>query len=498
MKRVRVQRLAGQLLPPVAARPLSSCAFHSSASALAPRSAVAATTFTSSSSSSSLTLTSTSSRPSSFSLSASCSPAAARQQSTSASASSIDNSNSNGAFTSPYGAFGGRSKGTFMSTEAISETITPGLGPSVNPRFPELAPDAATAPAYPSPLPARARQSAKLAALHARLGLSQRLPLETLARTLVDASADPSPRFNNSNLAYLGVSMMHFHVTEWLMVKYPRLPMVILHGALKAFAGPQALADVARQWGVEQAAAPGAEVDPGLLQYSLLADRHRIGRWGYQRKEAKHLKKYKWRHGISSRIVFDDDFGDVMEDGEASAEESGEVPADFDASATELGGSMNAVVKTRLSNEAHANAVRAVVGAVYAHCGREAVRSFVRAHVLSRQLDLESLFRFKLPTRELTYLCARENFEPPVARLESETGRMSRTPVFVVGIYSGADKLGEGAGASLDMARQKAAMNALKSWYLYSPGENVRVPSDTLLEDVAPWEPVYVDIGEIL
>lgn len=385
----------------------------------------------------------------------------------------------------------------------ITETVAPGLGPSVDPRFPELNPDAATAPAYPSPLPSRARQSAKLAALHARLGLSQRFPLETLARTLVDASADSSPRFNNSNLAYLGTSMMHFHVTEWLMVKYPRLPMVILHGALKAFAGPAALADIARQWGIEQAAAPGAEVDPGLLQYSLLADRHRVGRWGYERKEAKNIKKYKWRHGISSRVVMDDDFGDFVtsegshgEEGEGG--EGSEVPSDYDASAAELGGSMDAATKTKYANDAHANAVRAVIGAVYAHGGREAMRSFVRAHVLSRQLNIEKLFRFKLPTRELTYLCARENFEPPVARLESETGRMSRTPVFVVGIYSGADKLGEGAAASLDLARRKAAMNALKAWYLYSPGENVRVPSDMLLEGAAPWEPAYVDIGEIL
>lgn len=399
-----------------------------------------------------------------------------------------------------------------MSTATWTATTAPGLGPSIDPRFPELFPDAASSPAYPSPLPGRAQQSAKLAALHARLGLSQRLPLETLARALVDASADPSPRFNNASLAYLGATLIHYHVSEWLLCKYPRLPMVILYGAMKAFAGPQALADVARQWGVEAAAVPGAEVDPGLLQYSLQHDRQVIRRWGYQRAEAKNLKKYKWRHGISSRVVLDDDFGDTVDEAQGEGPrpreledgEEGSVASDFDeggnydANATDLGGSMDAAAKTKLSDDAHANAVRAVAGAVYAHGGREAVRSLVRAHVLSRQLDLERLFRFKLPTRELTYLCARENFEPPVARLESETGRQSRTPVFVVGIYSGQDKLGEGAAASLDHARAKAAMNALKAWYLYSPGENVRVPSDMLLEGAQPWEPAYVDIGEIL
>ena len=37
-------------------------------------------------------------------------------------------------------------------------------------------------------------------------------------------------------------------------------------------------------------------------------------------------------------------------------------------------------------------------------------------------------------------------------RLLKETGRFSNSPVFVVGIFSGADKLGEGFGSSLKMA----------------------------------------------
>ena len=42
----------------------------------------------------------------------------------------------------------------------------------------------------PSPDPSRAHTSAKLAALHARLNISHKVPLETLARALVDPSAD--------------------------------------------------------------------------------------------------------------------------------------------------------------------------------------------------------------------------------------------------------------------------------------------------------------------
>jgi hypothetical protein len=39
-----------------------------------------------------------------------------------------------------------------------------------------------------------------------------------------------------------------------------------------------------------------------------------------------------------------------------------------------------------------------------------------------------------------------------LARLLKETGRFSAAPVFVVGIYSGPDQLGEGFGSSLSMA----------------------------------------------
>jgi dsRNA-specific ribonuclease len=92
----------------------------------------------------------------------------------------------------------------------------------------------------------------------------------------------------------------------------------------------------------------------------------------------------------------------------------------------------------------------------------------------------------------------REGFEAPIARLVSETGRLSRHPVFVVGVYSGKDKLGEGAGSSLDEARTRAAANALKAWYLYRPLE-VTVPSSTEGElDASKWRPNMIDCGEIV
>lgn len=345
---------------------------------------------------------------------------------------------------------------------ASAEDVTP---PSTNTK---------TRRSLPSPLPSQAAQSAKLAALHARLSLPPKVPLQTLARALISHSADANTNFNNANLAYLGSTILNYHVLEYLVCKWPRLPMPVLYEALRAYAGRDCLHMVARRWGVEAAAAPGAEVDPGLLQWTYTGAHATATRWGYLRSDKERAGLH--RRGISSRVVLDDDFGDQLD-----APTGGE-PA----------------LREHFESEAFAGAVQAVVGGVYTHCGREAAKAFVKSHVLSRQFDPSSLFAFKVPTRELAMLCAREGFEPPLARLESETGRASRTPVFVVGIYSGKEKLGEGAAASLDMARRKASMSALKAWYLYSPGNKVRVPSDTMEAGARKWTPPHIDIGEIV
>ncbi|KAF4974370.1 hypothetical protein FZEAL_8702 [Fusarium zealandicum] len=334
--------------------------------------------------------------------------------------------------------------------------------------------DQAPSTSLPSPAPQRAAGSAKLAALHARLSLSNKIPLETLARALVVPSADQNPSFNNSNLAFLGSTFINYHVLEYLVCKWPRLPMSLLYEALRAYAGKESLHQIARRWGVEAAAAPGEEVDPGLLQWKPVASGLQT-RWGYVRAEAAVTERYEARRGISSRVVLDDDFGDTVQK-PLTGEEG----------------------YNHYQHEAYSSLVQAVIGAIYTHCGREATRDFVKSHVLSRQVDVSSMFEFKLPTRELAMLCAREGFDAPTARLESETGRLSRTPVFVVGIYSGAEKLGEGSGPSLDVARWKASMNALKAWYLYSPSNKVRVPSDMLEEGAKPWKAPHIDIGEVI
>ena len=86
-------------------------------------------------------------------------------------------------------------------------------------------------------------------------------------------------------------------------------------------------------------------------------------------------------------------------------------------------------------------------------------------------------------------------------RLLKETGRYSAAPVFVVGIYSGPDQLGEGFGSSLSMAefrvripsrvlrvmsltQLQAAEDALQRIYLTrTPLDQLQLPSQTFIGD---------------
>ncbi|KZF23400.1 ribonuclease III [Xylona heveae TC161] len=372
------------------------------------------------------------------------------------------------------------SSSSFSSPSPSSEPIS-SLPPSSAEQ--DIVYDYETLTQYPSPPPELARSSAKLAALHARLGLPERFPLETLARALVDPSADPAPRFNNGSLRTLGNNLLGYYAAEHLVCKYPRLPLTVLFQAVYAYIGPKALSQVRHEWGIELAAEPGGEVDPGLLQFARLTP----GETPAEGTSGRPNEEMGWRRGMSSRVVYDNMYGEPKTEMEAS-----ERP--------ELAPGVTVEDKRgETAEHAGANCVRAIFGGLYLHAGRPAAKKFFHDHFLSRQLDIAALFQFNQPTRDLSRLCAREGFEPLIARLLSETGRHSRHPVFVVGVYSGKDKLGEGIGGSLDEARIRAAISSLKGWYLYSPMDT-RVPSDVEGQDGASvsWKPVYVDGGEVV
>ena len=339
----------------------------------------------------------------------------------------------------------------------------------------------------PSPPPNLATSSAKLSALHARLSLPPRFPIQTLARCLIDSSADSSPSFNNNSFSLLGNDLLGYYTSEAILCRYPRLPMTVLFAAMWAYSGPKVLATICREWGVDAAAEPGGEVDPGYLQAkrSLAGNAPIVEGSGIMRKETEAGKKglKPWNRGLSSQSIKDDYFGEERRTEADLAERPELQQAEKERGVT--------------LERASVNFVKALMGAVYLHGGRNAAKLFFKEHILSRHLDVGKMFDFRQPTRDLSRLCAREGFESPVARILSETGRASRHPVFVVGVFSGKDMLGEGAGGSLDEARIRATIAALKGWYLYSP-MNVVVPSDAEGEDGKPWQPVLVDGGEVV
>ena len=246
-----------------------------------------------------------------------------------------------------------------------------------------------------------------------------------------------------------------------------------------AYVGSKALAAITREWGVESAAYPGGEVDPGLLQFQKLAPDSDLGPKPSElistMPDATSGGK---RRSISSRTIYDDEFGDVQQPAKGRTGSS----AGIDGITEE---------------KASMNFVRALIGALYLHGGRAAAKAFFREHFMSRQLNVASLFNFRHPQRDLSRLCAREGFQPPIARAVSETGRKSRHPVFVIGVFSGNEKLGEGVGSSLDEAQTCAAVAALKGWYLYSPTD-FRVPSETEEPGAQKWDRMLVDPGDIV
>jgi dsRNA-specific ribonuclease len=328
----------------------------------------------------------------------------------------------------------------------------------------------------PSPPLQAATKSPKLAALHARLALPSRFPLQTLARTLVDESADQSMHFNNKAFAALGNDILGYYTSEYIISQYPRLPLAVVFAAVYAYHGPATLTKMAQEWGVEPAYEPGEEVDPGYLQFKRMAPDTRLDKSEPQPDEANDDPKATWTRSLSAKSVHNDQFGDVPQ---------------------KLASADDLRTKGVTLQRASTNFVRAVTGAVYLHAGRAAAKRFYADHFMSRQLDMSSLFQFRTPTRDLSRLCGREGFQAPVAKILSETGRKSRTPVYVVGIFSGNDMLGEGAGASLDEARTRAAVAALKGWYLYSPTE-FRLPSEMEEPGAKPWTPILVDPGEVV
>lgn len=95
-----------------------------------------------------------------------------------------------------------------------------------------------------------------------------------------------------------------------------------------------------------------------------------------------------------------------------------------------------------------------------------AVRTFMDAYIFSGTFNKDLLCRPKNPMLKLAYAVRKFSMPEPDYRLLHETGRLSTNPTYVVGVYVGLDKLSEANGPSLLLARERAAVQALRKLFL--------------------------------
>lgn len=144
-------------------------------------------------------------------------------------------------------------------------------------------------------------------------------------------------------------------------------------------------------------------------------------------------------------------------------------------------GKKGIIAQRTMSREAFADAMRAIVAVIFQEQGLTAARDFVHAKLLSRLIPIVDLLKFDNPKRSLSLLMRKLGKERPQSRLIAETGRLSINPIFVVGVWSGTEKLGEGTGSAIRMAEFRAAQDALRRFYLSeTPSTSISLPSTTL------------------
>lgn len=219
--------------------------------------------------------------------------------------------------------------------------------------------------------------------------------------------------------------------TEFLHLRYPNLPTRVLKAAVSAYVGPTTLVDVAAELGL---------AGQGIL------------RWN---KDAR-------------------------------------LPTSPNASLVKRGGrgatpsSIASTHRTLLSKDVAADSMRALIAVVFSETGLSNTRAFVTSHFLTRSLNLAGLLKFNNPKLALASTCKKYGKQPPQSRMVAESGRLSISPVFVVGVWSGETKLGEASGSSIKMAEFRAAEDALRRLYLAEvPMEDLVVPSCTMDEVLA-------------
>ncbi|CCD23182.1 mitochondrial 54S ribosomal protein mL44 NDAI_0B01480 [Naumovozyma dairenensis CBS 421] len=287
-----------------------------------------------------------------------------------------------------------------------------------------------------------ASKSPLLITLHSRLQLPESFKYSTLSRCLTCRSSQlptlpssTSPKTvtfskdycDNHGLNIFGKNILSYYVTKKLLEKYPRLPTVILNAAIDSYISDYVLSSIGSQWGID-------------IEKQTVMER-------YLQNEPFEITLGKLRF-YNNSLNYNDGIEIVS-------------------------------WKKKFNQvKAMSLAVRSIIGSLWIESDQMAEQQqikknlafkFIDDHIISRKLDVSKLFMFEQPTRELSKLCEREGLERPISKLLAESGRASKAPVFIVGVFSDKEKLGEGYGSSLKEAKARAATDALLKWYCYEP-----------------------------
>lgn len=233
---------------------------------------------------------------------------------------------------------------------------------------------------------------ASLKAFKARSGID--LPPNVLLNALTHKSYT-AREDTSERYKVMGKAALSYFVTEAVMCQYPNMPAGACNSMVQSLTGRPACASIGKQLGITL-----------------------VMRWKniIEKKDSEMLMKRKARK--DERVASDL--------GEAAAVGS---------------------------------VVESLIGALHQEAGAAVARNFIKAHFLSRSVDVEAHVDLYLKLREprllLWRICKTKGLAPPVARLMKETGRLSASPIFIVGMYSGILKVGEGYGSSTKMAETK-------------------------------------------
>ncbi|RUS15651.1 ribonuclease III domain-containing protein [Endogone sp. FLAS-F59071] len=252
----------------------------------------------------------------------------------------------------------------------------------------------------------------------AALGARLNLPLQPalLQQAVTHWTVDDAA--HNSRLNFIGKRVLGLYVSEYIHIRYPLLPIEPFTMVVGAYTG-----------------------DPTLSRFGMEVGLQEVVRWAPPKINTKS------EHSLSSLVAK----------------------------------SVRAIIGALHHKVGYPRSLCTILPSLSSvHLQNPALaRSFVHSHILSREIDVKELIKFDNPKRYLTWLMRRQGKEEPLSRLLKETGRTSSAPVFLVGVFSGEEKLGEGYGSSLKMAEYRAAENALRTYYIQEV-KDFTLPSDVM------------------